>query len=223
MLPDSRACTKCGLDKPLSEFSKAPRGKYGVKASCKACDAERYAANPHPSRALPPEEVKRRLEERRGDAKKCTKCGVVKDRSEFTKSRDGKYGPVLHPLCNACKSERAKRWFRDNPDRADASSRRYSLGKNYGITPEQYDALLQQQGGACAICGEAEPPAHGRTGKQFRLSVDHCHKTGRVRGLLCQKCNRAMGLLGDDPILVRNAIGYLKHHDASPDTGRPSP
>lgn len=100
-------------------------------------------------------------------------------------------------------------WHRDNPGRTTANRRKFNLSKNYGLSLGEYDALLQKQGGVCAICGQDEPSAHGRTGKQFRLAVDHCHETGIVRGLLCQKCNRAVGLFGDNPILLRKAISYL--------------
>lgn len=211
MVPDSKRCTKCGVDKPLPEFSKAPRGKYGLKSSCKDCDSRRAHANA-PKRRLAPEEVKRRLEERRGDSKTCTKCGEEKPRSEFSKSRDGKHGPVLHGSCKRCNSERAMQWFADNPGRTIANKRKFNLAKNYGLTVADYDALLRSQNGVCAICGEDEPNAHGRTGKQFRLAVDHCHETGKVRGLLCQKCNRAIGLLKDDPATLRRAISYLLRH-----------
>jgi hypothetical protein len=100
-------------------------------------------------------------------------------------------------------------WFTDNPGRTTANKRKFNLAKNYGLTVAEYDTMLREQGGVCAVCGKDEPNAHGRTGKQFRLAVDHCHKTGEVRGLLCQKCNRAIGLLEDDPVLMRRAISYL--------------
>lgn len=161
---------------------------------------------------MPPEEVKRRLEERRGDTKKCTKCGEAKPRTEFSKAYDGKHGPVLRPSCKACQSARAREWFAENPKRTAANKRKFNLAKNYGLTVADYNALLRAQGGVCAVCGKGEPNAHGRTGKQFALAVDHCHETGRVRGLLCQKCNRAIGLLGDDPVLMRRAISYLLRH-----------
>lgn len=90
-----------------------------------------------------------------------------------------------------------------------ANKRRLGL-KLYGLSEQQYADMLAAQGGVCAICDQDEPSAHGRTGKQFRLSVDHCHVTGRIRGLLCQKCNRAIGLLGDDAELLRKAIEYLE-------------
>jgi len=66
--------------------------------------------------------------------------------------------------------------------------RSYSLRVNYGISVEQYEAMLKQQSGCCAICKKA--PGENARG---RLHVDHCHKTGKIRGLLCVKCNMALG------------------------------
>lgn len=201
----SRVCTKCSLDKPLSEFSKHPRGKYGVKPSCKACDSARHASSYTPKqRTLRPPRDESEL-------KACRKCGVTKPLVEFSLSRKATAtsNAVYRSDCKACCSARAMQWFKDNPGRATANKRKFNLAKNYGLTVEEYNAMLRRQGGVCAVCGRGEPAEHGRTGKQFRLAVDHCHETGAVRGLLCQKCNRAIGLFGDDPILIRKAISYL--------------
>src|SRR5918912_4609285 len=140
MPPESRVCTKCGLDKPLSEFSKAPRGKYGRKSSCKSCDAARYAANPTSSRALPREERIRRLAKRRGDSKTCTKCGEAKPYAEFSLARRATEtrSAVYRSECKRCSSDRAMQWYRDNPGRTIANKRRFSLEKLYGITLEEY-------------------------------------------------------------------------------------
>lgn len=73
--------------------------------------------------------------------------------------------------------------------------------RNYGITLDHYNELLARQGGACAICHENKDVRN--------LAVDHCHETGKVRGILCQRCNRALGLLRDDTSLMRSAIMYL--------------
>jgi hypothetical protein len=208
MSPESRACTKCGLHKALSEFSKAPRGKYGRKSTCKACDAARSREN-FKSNALSPEELQRRLDERRGETKKCTRCGITKPRTEFYKASGKREGQVK-PRCKACDSELARKWFADNKERARENKHRWTLENTYGITSEEYQRLLAEQRGVCAICHQDEPNEHGRTGTKFRLAVDHCHDTGRVRGLLCQKCNRAIGLLNDDADLLRKAIGYLE-------------
>lgn len=83
--------------------------------------------------------------------------------------------------------------------------RNSTLKRLYGITIEDYDAMLVSQGFACAVC-EAPPSAC----VQGTLSVDHCHSTGRVRGLLCDKCNRALGLLNDDMVLIARLLDYAR-------------
>jgi len=82
--------------------------------------------------------------------------------------------------------------------------RRKRLKARYGITIAEYDAMLAAQGGTCAVCGTAEC-ASGR-----RFAVDHDHTTGRVRGLVCLFCNRALGLIRDDPALARSLARYLE-------------
>lgn len=85
----------------------------------------------------------------------------------------------------------------------------------YGITVEQYEEMLDKQDGKCAICKQFElrPKRMGKVTNGLvatRLSVDHCHDTGRVRGLLCQRCNIAIGHLNHDRVLVMNAYNYLQ-------------
>ena len=90
-----------------------------------------------------------------------------------------------------------QRWKR--PHRRD-----WWLKKKFGISLKEYTALLETQGGGCAICGG------GPTGKQVWLSVDHDHATGVIRGLLCHSCNAAIGMLKDDPALCKAAGSYLE-------------
>lgn len=75
--------------------------------------------------------------------------------------------------------------------------------KEFGITPDRYRELLAAQGGGCAICGAK----NGRGGA--RLSVDHCHQTGKVRGILCGRCNVALGQFGDTAQSLQKAVNYL--------------
>lgn len=84
----------------------------------------------------------------------------------------------------------------------------YQMKKNYGIGLKEYDAMFESQNGVCAICSK-EPPDHHKK----RLNVDHCHTTGRVRGLLCDACNRAIGLMKDSPDLLYKAINYLARQE----------
>lgn len=76
------------------------------------------------------------------------------------------------------------------------------LKKLYGMSPEEYSTLMAAQGGKCAICRSSCP--------RGRLSVDHNHETGEIRGLLCRDCNRALGIFRDDPDRLRKAAEYLE-------------
>lgn len=78
------------------------------------------------------------------------------------------------------------------------------MKSKYGITMAEFDAMLEQQGGVCAIC-QGQPNGPGK-----RFHIDHCHNSSKVRGLLCGKCNTAIGLLGDDPERAESAAAYLR-------------
>lgn len=146
--------------------------------------------------------------------KKCSRCRTDKPLDSFYVSKIHRGG--RHSYCIPChKAEGAarvrrnpephraavRRWQRRNPDKVRAQR----LAIEYGIVPEEYDALLRRQAGVCAICGAACP-------KYSNLSVDHCHKTGRVRGLLCDPCNNGLGRFGDDPDRLVAAADYLRQH-----------
>ena len=84
------------------------------------------------------------------------------------------------------------------------SYRQKHLKVAFGITLAEYDEMAERQGHVCAICGEPERRHHGK------LSVDHDHATGRVRGLLCNACNVALGRMDDDPDRLEKAAAYLR-------------
>lgn len=86
--------------------------------------------------------------------------------------------------------------------------RRRRLKEKYGLTVEQFDAMLKTQKGLCAICGRP-PSGKGQCGKSPVLHVDHDHATGKVRGLLCPQCNQALGKFRDDVEILTSAIDYL--------------
>jgi len=97
----------------------------------------------------------------------------------------------------------------DNKESRRRANRATTLRK-YGLTASEYDDMMAEQGDLCAICGNPET-CLGNNGEVKMLAVDHNHDTGEVRGLLCNNCNRAIGLLGDDPQLLLKAVAYLKH------------
>jgi len=130
--------------------------------------------------------------------KDCKHCGVNQNLLQFTKNKSSKNGIGAH--CLSCERARAIRKRQKNP----RSARESQIRSKYGITKDVYVSLMLAQNNSCKICGI---PRH-ELGKE--LSVDHCHKTGVIRGLLCLKCNSGLGMFQDEPVLVERALEYLK-------------
>jgi hypothetical protein len=89
--------------------------------------------------------------------------------------------------------------------------REATLKRTYGVNADDYEVMAEAQGWACAVC-EREDERERQDGGDFVLSVDHDHETGRVRQLLCHRCNTAIGLLRDDPKLADRIAEYLRLH-----------
>lgn len=100
---------------------------------------------------------------------------------------------------------KAREFYARNPGYARWSS----IKAIYGLTQQQYEALLARQSGVCAICEKPEMRTT-KTGQTMNLHIDHCHKTKIVRGLLCSRCNTAIGFLNDDLGTLAKAVEYLK-------------
>ena len=104
-----------------------------------------------------------------------------------------------------------KEWRKNNPDKQHAAARRWRVNKHLGV--DEFNALLVKQNGLCAICGSPSPRRNGST----HFTIDHCHMTGIVRGLLCFPCNTMLGLVLDAVEILRKSITCLeKNHDCSP-------
>lgn len=149
--------------------------------------------------------------------KTCIRCGEIKPETEFFKRAVAHDG--LSPECKECRRKYLREWNKahraqttdlvrkrreDNPTRF----RTYWLRHRFGITAEEYDAMFQAQGGVCAICKQPETRNLGEG--VVNMGVDHDHRTGAVRGLLCHRCNTIMGMLEDDPALLTKMIAYLE-------------
>lgn len=128
----------------------------------------------------------------------CNKCLLDKPEKDFFKrSNDG----YIRKICRVCNKEKSKRWCQKNPEKL----RQYALKRYYNLTPNDYNNLLEKQNHVCRICNQ--PELNPRKGQ---LSVDHCHKTNKVRGLLCDRCNNLLGRSNDSISLLINAINYLQ-------------
>lgn len=123
---------------------------------------------------------------------KCSVCKKDKEIADFSPSSlKDKYGK-----CKECSSLLSKKSF---------------ILSKYKLNSDDYSALIKEQNNVCKICGKQESGVF--RGKQKRLSVDHNHITGKIRGLLCSSCNVGLGVFKDSPDLLRKAIKYLDDND----------
>ena len=135
--------------------------------------------------------------------KTCPSCETTLPISAFAIYKSGRVGQPK-AYCKPCSVQKHRMRRQQNPEHVLNIERKSKFKRQYGISLEQYEEMLQNQGHGCAICGAKRPSE--RT-KYF--AVDHCHNTGRVRGLLCTKCNRGLGLFNDKTDVLQKAVKYL--------------
>lgn len=160
--------------------------------------------------------------------KQCGKCPEkgLQDISNFCTDRYSRDG--LHTICRACQrksrqankqriSEYGRGYREQNRERIRANRRRWrdanpddNLQRFYGLSNKKYQIMLEAQEGMCAICKQPEIEVDYHTGRVKPLSIDHSHETGKVRGLLCGRCNRGLGYFRDNPTLLLEAARYLE-------------
>lgn len=137
--------------------------------------------------------------------KECTICGKVKSLTEFHKRPETKDG--RRSDCKQCFRERSKKnWDSKSKEEKQYLHTKLRLKHQYGLTIDQFKELEAKQDNKCYICGIEG----GYNNKP--LYVDHCHKSGVVRKLLCQHCNSGLGMFKDNPELLTKAVDYLKEH-----------
>ena len=126
----------------------------------------------------------------------CKECGIEKNISDFYDRRKD---------CKDCKNAKARQWRKDNPENTEqhlVRMRERAKERRYGITQEQFDKMLIDQDNKCGICD-----IEFKNTKSTH--IDHCHSTNKVRGLLCNGCNLALGQFNDNVDILNNAIKYL--------------
>lgn len=134
----------------------------------------------------------------------CRMCGETKPVSDFYLMATGYLDPRCRPCCTIRRAE-----YRNRTRVEHIRYRRKRNLKRFGITEGDYQAMLVKQGGGCGIC--KKPISWGSR----RLSVDHCHKTGAVRGLLCSACNTSIGQMDESLSRLQQAMDYLRSHGAT--------
>lgn len=149
-------------------------------------------------------------------SKICSVCKEEKPLSDFYPAPRYKFGVTAR--CRPCTMEATNTWRAANAEKTRESAKRHyykdherskelqrkrKMRSQYGLEPEEFDQMLVDQDGVCAVCGGVQ--SNGR-----RLAIDHNHETGEVRGLLCDSCNHGLGNFRDDPHLMKTAIKYLR-------------
>lgn len=137
--------------------------------------------------------------------KKCSRCKLLKVLEEFSRRT---LNNRLNSWCKKCAARRQGDLYRNNPE-LRLRVNEGNIRRKYGLSPEGRKEMFEKQGGLCAICKQPE------TSKNMRLSVDHDHETGKIRGLLCSNCNTALGLLKESPGIAQAATDYLKSQASS--------
>lgn len=140
--------------------------------------------------------------------KQCTKCKKHKPLGGFDKHKRSKDG--FQWWCKDCAKEYKRHWEKTTPKGiATAKRKQHPNAIRRGANMAKYNALLSAQKGRCAICNR-----HISNFKR-QFAVDHCHKTGKVRSLLCANCNLALGHVGDSIVRLKTMIKYLESHTFS--------
>lgn len=141
--------------------------------------------------------------------RKCRDCGIIKPITEYYRTTYKKK-ECYHTNCKSCYIKRNQERYDPIKQRDNNLKRLY--GKQFGI--DEYNKLLQEQDFRCAICGTDDTKGRksGRGGGVDVFYVDHDHKTGKVRGLLCNICNRTMGYVGENSSVLEEMIKYLQKH-----------
>jgi hypothetical protein len=138
------------------------------------------------------------------ETKQCTKCKAIKETKFFYRDKQKKEG--IGSWCKSCLNKNAVEYRKNgfNIEQVRFNQTKFSTG----ITREQYELLLKNQNNKCAIC----KTEYGTTNKKF--SVDHCHDSNLVRGLLCSRCNLGLGYFKDDINLLEKAIYYINNNQS---------
>lgn len=211
-----KKCSVCGVSRPLGNFPIRSAAPDGHASACKPCESESKKRQRALLRARSEEEIEASARGPRA----CRICKEVKESNDFPRDRGRRDGRGT--ICLTCSAAltrhytsildpvELKRRKAEYYRKGRATQRRYKLKAKFGITREQYDEMLEAQGGACAICRKPETELRG--GRVKELCVDHCHVTQEVRRLLCANCNKGLGCFHDSPGLLREAALYLEGH-----------
>jgi len=204
----TKTCSKCAVERTISQYHKDKNATDGLASTCSVCTRARWSEKYKDkesrkkryqqqvacalAKERPPEKIKTI------GGKKCSICEQIKPWASFQKKNTSLDGTKA--ACKECSNKAYKEW---RHNRQSLPSKKWNIKKNYGLTWDDYQALLLSQKGLCEICQcDMSKVRQGPC-------IDHCHETGIVRGLLCAWCNRGLGLFKDNPEYLVMAATYV--------------
>ncbi len=182
-----------------TQFNKKTESRSGLQSACRTCHKDarhKHDADYYHRKSADPEF----MEEQRRRSKEWYAANRQHAADHFQEKN-------TDPEFREDRARRRKKWKMANPDKLRASQYKYT---GIDSTPEEYHQKVAKQHNLCALCGN--PPKGPGNGCNSSLHTDHDHTTGKTRDLLCSRCNRALGLLYDDPILLAKAAEYVTKH-----------
>jgi hypothetical protein len=188
----SKICSNCKVEKEIHEFNKDKSKKFGVSNICRECS--RFKGRNHYIKNI--DYYRDYQQKLRNNNPDYNKKNYEKNKEKIKEYNKNSYKKL-----------------KNNPEafkQRTIEDKHRKLLKCFGITLDDYNTMLAGQNGVCAICGNSEISFDKRTGNTRSLSVDHNHQTGQIRGLLCGKCNKMIGLAKDTIKILEQAINYLK-------------
>lgn len=200
-----KRCPDCMTMRPLNDFPRSRARPDGRGTYCKACFAVRYRDHRLRKAAAEGRSITPRRDVPEGCAF-CPRCESTKPLTDFGRNAGARNGRTAY--CRPCHNDVG----RAGRERLHGSTRNYHLKARYGITAAEVDAMVEARCGRCALCQEREPQ-----------HVDHDHRTGAVRGVLCSTCNQGLGNFRDRADLLREAAAYLHRTTGQPFVVREEP
>ena len=207
-----RKCKQCGLEahteKELKNFANDKYMLYGKQNLCHKC-----------SMALARQRANKRYKDNKENPKttvkdptllkKCRKCGLeARAESDLVNFVTNKRAPLgKMNLCRPCSDVMFKESYRVNGKKWNHKKWKEHIHSKFGITYVEFDEMMEAQDHKCKLCGCKKEDKRNMT--HVQLSIDHNHETGEIRGLLCHTCNMAIGMLKDDPVLIKKVLEYI--------------
>jgi hypothetical protein len=215
-IPTAKACRVCGQAKPLERFARDAKCRDGCSTKCKDCmkaySTARYERQRRQTgRAYRP--TLRAQEWLAIEARGTLRCRVCQVDKALDAFRISYRAPRRRRTCRECERQRSAELHLAKSGERRAYYQKLRC-RRYGLTPADFDRMLAAQQGNCAVCGQPLGERH--------QTIDHCHRTGKVRGIVHAPCNLVLGNAREDIEVLRGAIAYLTRQGAGQEDPRAS-